>query len=83
MPLIFFRYIIQQELLEFPQEIMIGSLINYIINASPDNFQPMKANFGIIPDFADQKFKSKLEKYQAYGSRLLTALENFIKENKI
>ena len=43
----------------------------------------MKANFGIIPDFADQKFKSKLEKYQVYGSQSLTALENFIKENKI
>ncbi|WP_368486115.1 methylenetetrahydrofolate--tRNA-(uracil(54)-C(5))-methyltransferase (FADH(2)-oxidizing) TrmFO [Spiroplasma sp. DGKH1] len=78
-----FRYANQQELLEFPPETMIGSLINYIINASPDNFQPMKANFGIIPDFTDQKFNSKLEKYQAYGSRSLAALENFIKENGI
>ncbi|AHF57572.1 methylenetetrahydrofolate--tRNA-(uracil(54)-C(5))-methyltransferase (FADH(2)-oxidizing) TrmFO [Spiroplasma eriocheiris] len=78
-----FRYVNQQALLEFPRETMIGSLINYIINASPDNFQPMKANFGIIPDFTDQKFNSKLEKYQAYGSRSLTALENFIKENGV
>ena len=36
-------------LLTFPQETMTGALLHYITHASPADFQPMKANFGILP----------------------------------
>jgi len=29
---------------------MLGALCHYITHASPDDFQPMKANFGIVPE---------------------------------
>jgi methylenetetrahydrofolate--tRNA-(uracil-5-)-methyltransferase len=33
----------------FPLETMTGALIHYITHASPADFQPMKANLGILP----------------------------------
>ena len=36
-----------KEPLAFPKETVMGALANYITNASKDDFQPMKANFGI------------------------------------
>ncbi|WP_425380471.1 methylenetetrahydrofolate--tRNA-(uracil(54)-C(5))-methyltransferase (FADH(2)-oxidizing) TrmFO [Spiroplasma endosymbiont of Stenodema calcarata] len=66
----------QKELLEFPPETMMGALVNYIINASSTNFQPMKANFGIIPSF-DEHFKTKADKYLAYSNRALAKLTKF------
>ncbi|WHQ36702.1 methylenetetrahydrofolate--tRNA-(uracil(54)-C(5))-methyltransferase (FADH(2)-oxidizing) TrmFO [Spiroplasma sp. SV19] len=72
----------KKTMLTFPPETMMGSLTNYIINASPTNFQPMKANFGIVPSL-DQHFKVKADKYLAYSERALTKLTNFIKNNKI
>ncbi|MCL6519347.1 MAG: FADH(2)-oxidizing methylenetetrahydrofolate--tRNA-(uracil(54)-C(5))-methyltransferase TrmFO [Armatimonadetes bacterium] len=38
-----------EELLTFPRESMIGSLANYISSPTITNFQPMNANFGILP----------------------------------
>ena len=32
-----------------PPTTIIGALCNYITNAAPDEFQPMKANFGLLP----------------------------------
>ena len=39
-----------QPLLELPPTTMIGALLHYITHAEPDNFQPMKANMGLLPD---------------------------------
>ncbi|WP_253301697.1 hypothetical protein [Spiroplasma endosymbiont of Phyllotreta cruciferae] len=61
---------------------MMGALVKYIINASPTNFQPMKANFGIVPSL-EQHFKEKADKYLAYSDRALTELANFIKNNRL
>ncbi len=36
-------------LLKFPESTMIGALCQYITHADPADFQPMKANFGILP----------------------------------
>ena len=59
-----------QECIEFPLETMIGSLLHYITNADLKDFQPMKANFGIIPAL-DEKFKDKFDRYKAYSERSL------------
>ncbi|WP_338989029.1 methylenetetrahydrofolate--tRNA-(uracil(54)-C(5))-methyltransferase (FADH(2)-oxidizing) TrmFO [Spiroplasma endosymbiont of Seladonia tumulorum] len=69
-------------MLTFPPETIMGALVNYIINASKTNFQPMKANFDIIPPF-EQHFKSKNEKYLAYSERALTTLKHFIINNNL
>ena len=38
-----------ESLLELPQSTMLGALCHYVCSAEPKDFQPMKANFGIMP----------------------------------
>jgi len=38
-----------------PPHTMMGALFSYITNAEPEYFQPMNANFGIIPDVPRMK----------------------------
>lgn len=70
------RYLNNQPLLEFPQETMIGALHHYITHASPADFQPMKANYGILPPL-DNPPRGKKERGMAYTNRSLTVLSNY------
>jgi methylenetetrahydrofolate--tRNA-(uracil-5-)-methyltransferase len=45
------------------------------------DFQPMKANFGILPELNFGKKISKREKGQAYADRASQALETYLQEN--
>ncbi len=54
------RYFKGVPLLEFPRESMLGALCHYITHAEPEAFQPMKANFGLLPP--PDKSKLKLNK---------------------
>ena len=63
----------------FPRETMIGSMAYYISHAKNDkNFQPMNANFGVLPSL-DKKIKNKKERNMTYAERALDYLENFKK----
>lgn len=70
-----------KETLVFPNETVMGSLANYITNASKENFQPMKANFGILPDFSI-RIKKK-ERKAAYATRALDTMKKFVNENEL
>jgi methylenetetrahydrofolate--tRNA-(uracil-5-)-methyltransferase len=61
----------------FPRTTMIGALCNYVSNAEPDGFQPMKANFGLFPSL-DPPVRKKRERYAAYARRGLADLQQFI-----
>jgi methylenetetrahydrofolate--tRNA-(uracil-5-)-methyltransferase len=56
-----------------PQTTMLGALCHYVSHAEPKEFQPMKANFGILPPLPD-RVKNKRDRYQAYADRALTDL---------
>ena len=43
----------------------------------PPGFRPMKANFGILPPL-EAPPRSKRDRYQAYATRALTSLENWL-----
>jgi methylenetetrahydrofolate--tRNA-(uracil-5-)-methyltransferase len=43
------RYLQGRELLNFPPTTILGALSYYITQASMHDFQPMKANFGLLP----------------------------------
>lgn len=60
--------------LVFPQETMIGRLANYI-STENKKFQPMNANFGIMPELPE-KVKDKKLKYEKLAERALKALDN-------
>jgi methylenetetrahydrofolate--tRNA-(uracil-5-)-methyltransferase len=53
-----------------PQTSMLGALAHYITHAAPKDFQPMKANFGILPDLAGNE-KSRQKRKQMYVERAL------------
>lgn len=56
---------------------IIGSLCNYLATASDVNFQPMNANFGILPELST-KIKDKKQRKLAYSERSLQAMDKVI-----
>jgi methylenetetrahydrofolate--tRNA-(uracil-5-)-methyltransferase len=65
--------------LELPRETMLGSLCAYITGASAQDFQPMKANFGILPVLENlSQLKGKNERNAHYSRRSLEELERFL-----
>lgn len=71
------RLLRDQPLLVPPRETMMGSLLHYITHAEPDNFQPMKANMGLLPELA-KRVRGKQARYGAYAERAQTALADFL-----
>ncbi|HVU14935.1 MAG TPA: methylenetetrahydrofolate--tRNA-(uracil(54)-C(5))-methyltransferase (FADH(2)-oxidizing) TrmFO [Phototrophicaceae bacterium] len=53
-----------------PETTMLGALCHYITHAEVKHFQPMKANFGILPEL-DKSIKDKRQRYGAYVERAL------------
>jgi methylenetetrahydrofolate--tRNA-(uracil-5-)-methyltransferase len=76
------RWASGQSLLELPRETMFGSLCDYITHTDADHFQPMKANFGIVPELEDGKRRNKRERASAYAERALSAMETFVESRK-
>lgn len=75
------RKIKGEEMLEFPGSTAMGALIQYIVNADPDNFQPMNITFGIIDDL---KFPTKKkERKEAYSKVARADFAEFLKENEL
>lgn len=60
----------------FPEETMMGAMAHYITHASPKHFQPINANFGIIPRL-DKRIRDKRERNLALSNRALEVLETF------
>lgn len=58
---------------------MIGALCDYISDESVKNFQPMGANFGVLPTI-EPKIRDKKERYMALATRALESLDNQIKK---
>jgi methylenetetrahydrofolate--tRNA-(uracil-5-)-methyltransferase len=66
-----------EELLTFPPTTMMGALFRYMSAAEPEEFQPMKANFGLLPPL-ERRVRGKKHRYQAYAERALEALEAYM-----
>ncbi len=59
----------------FPEVTMLGALSGYISRASKDNFQPMNANFGLLPS-PEEKMKKDIKR-KFYRDRSLNAIKAF------
>ena len=64
----------QEEPLTLPQTTMLGALCHYITHADLKDFQPMKANFGILPPLEDTGKIGKRERGKLYAERALADL---------
>jgi methylenetetrahydrofolate--tRNA-(uracil-5-)-methyltransferase len=60
-----------------PPTTMLGELCHYITHAEPKHFQPMKANFGILPELP-LKVKDKRLRYAAYVERAVADMKTAI-----
>ena len=60
-----------------PPETMIGALSRYIAEGGEGEFQPMGANFGIVPPLG-LKIKDKRDRYAALAQRGLRALTEYL-----
>jgi len=67
----------KQPLLELPATTMIGALCGYITLSELKTFQPMKANFGILPPL-DLNIRNKRERYNMYATRALNDLKVYL-----
>jgi len=74
------RMLRKQELVILPPTTMIGALNKYVISMGKNGFQPMKANFGLLPSFAN-KIKPKKARSQAYSARAIKDLKLFLENN--
>jgi methylenetetrahydrofolate--tRNA-(uracil-5-)-methyltransferase len=74
------RLAMGQPLVSYPATTMIGALCDYVGGtahaAASQGFQPMKANFGLLPAL-DPPVRNKRERYAAYARRALADLRRF------
>ncbi len=68
------RLVEGKEAITLPQTTMFGALCHYITHAALKDFQPMKANYGILPALDSAKRIGKRERARAYASRSLADL---------
>ena len=59
-----------------PKTTIIGAISDYLVSADADGFQPMNANFGILPPL-DVKIKDKSLKKQEYSNRAIRDIKQF------
>jgi methylenetetrahydrofolate--tRNA-(uracil-5-)-methyltransferase len=74
------HFIQGQPMLVMPHTTIIGALVYYITHAAARDFQPMKANFGIMPELA-LKLKTRRDRAAAYAERSKSTLLQFISEH--
>ncbi len=65
--------------IELPEATMMGCLSKYIADTSVKDFQPMGANFGILPELKNRP-RDKKERGQAYADRSLKDLKAYIEK---
>ncbi|WP_342417486.1 FADH(2)-oxidizing methylenetetrahydrofolate--tRNA-(uracil(54)-C(5))-methyltransferase TrmFO [Paenibacillus sp. FSL R10-2782] len=68
-----------QEMFVFPAETTLGSMARYITTADFKHFQPMNANFGLLPKL-ETRIRNKKEKNEALANRALESLRGYINE---
>ena len=60
-----------EEGFEFPETMMIGAMAGYVSRGGVGAFQPMNANFGIVPRLEEKVRGGKKARYEAYAVRAL------------
>ncbi len=77
-----FRRLKCEDTLVLPETTMIGCLSRYISDDTVKDFQPMGANFGILPELENRP-RDKRERGQAYADRSLADLHAFLESVRL
>jgi len=62
-----------------PEVTMLGALLRYTREADPRHFQPMNANFGLLPELPE-RIRDKQRKKEALAQRALAAMRDFAEQ---
>ena len=62
-----------------PPETMLGALLHYVHSADPARFQPMNANFGLLPPLPE-RIRDKRARQARLADRALAAMRAFARE---
>lgn len=65
----------------FPRESVIGSLAAYVSDEGVENFQPMNANFGLVPPLGFKVKGGKKARGEAMGERAIACIRAFCENN--
>ena len=68
------RYLRNEPPVDWPEETMIGALLKAVTGNDTDDIQPVKANFGILPEL-DAAIRSKKERAAQHVARALERYE--------
>ena len=76
------RFMRSESLIVLDNKTVLGSLCHYITTAEKKYFQPMNANWGIMPPLETQKkIRDKKLRKLMYGERALTCLDSFLSQS--
>jgi methylenetetrahydrofolate--tRNA-(uracil-5-)-methyltransferase len=70
------RFLNEQSLITPEPVTMLGSLLTFISSAREENFQPINANFGLLPPLEKHEKNKKL-RYEKYSERALNSMMEF------
>lgn len=73
------RLALSKDCVIFPQQCTLGSMAHYITTADSKHFQPMNANFGLLPSL-EVRIRNKKEKNELLANRALDTLRNFMEQ---
>ena len=62
-----------------PPETMVGALVAYATTTDPSRFQPMNANFGLLPPL-EKRIRNKRQKRELLSERAMGRMTSFVKE---
>lgn len=71
------RFAENKQTVTLPETTMIGALSGYISDKTVKNFQPMGANFGVLPPI-EPKIRDKKERYAKIAERAVNVLREMI-----
>jgi methylenetetrahydrofolate--tRNA-(uracil-5-)-methyltransferase len=63
-----------------PRTTILGSLCDYISNSENKNFQPMKANFGLLPPIDSNLHLGKRDRARLFSERAISDLSSCLSE---
>ncbi len=59
-----------------PAETMLGALLRYVTESDADDFQPMNANFGLLPPL-EKRVRKKRERREQLAERAIDSMREF------
>lgn len=72
-----------EPLMTLPPTTMLGALCNYVTHADEADFQPMKANYGILPPLENPGRMGRRDRAKAFSARAMQDLDAYLSQREV